>query len=202
MLLWDALGRRAAPGVRPPAAAGQREAPEAVEAARPRRPRALPRPRATCPRRWSTTWPCSAGRRVTTRDADTRRAGGRASASRTSTTRPAFFDVKKLRALQRRAHPRPAARRVRRVGRRPFLPSTWDRRRRFAPTGRTRWCRSASSCWPTCRPLVDFLFLRSPRRRGRVGQGRGKHDAAGTMLDAAIDAYADCDWEAGRSRRR
>ena len=92
-------------GVRPHAAAREREAPEAVEAARHGRARALPRRGLSCPRRCATTSCCSAGRRPTTARSCRSRRSSSCSGSRTSTRRPRSSTSKKLDGVQRRVHP-------------------------------------------------------------------------------------------------
>ena len=65
LLLVERARPRRPAGVRPPAAPRQRAAQEAVEATRRRGACPTTATGATCPRRWSTTWRCSAGGRPT-----------------------------------------------------------------------------------------------------------------------------------------
>ena len=96
LLLREALGADDEPGVRPPAADRQRAAPEALEAARRRRPRGLPRPR--LPARGDAQLPRAArvgpGRRR--RDPARSRRSSAEFRLEDVTTSPAFFDLKKL----------------------------------------------------------------------------------------------------------
>ena len=96
LCLGDALGLEYRPDLRPPPRARERAAQEAVEAARRRLGRRSSRTRATCPPRWSTTWPCSAGGRTTaSRSARSRRSVEQFRLEDVNSS-PAFFDVKKL----------------------------------------------------------------------------------------------------------
>ena len=83
ILLWQALEFGPLPVVRPPAAAGQRAAQEALQAARRRLRRRLQGARLPRARRCATTSPCSAGGRPTTSRCARSRRSSTCSGSRT-----------------------------------------------------------------------------------------------------------------------
>ena len=100
VLIYEALGADAA-GVRAPVARARARPRAAVEAPRRDERRGVSRARLFCPRRWSTTWRCSAGRRARTRSScrSPRWRGG--STSTTVSHSAAVFDTGKLAWMNR-----------------------------------------------------------------------------------------------------
>ena len=202
----DRRGARAGPParVRPPADPREREAPEAVQAARRRVGRRLPGPGVPARRPWSTTWPCWAGDRPT------------ASRSGPSTEivelfrledvnpSPAFFDVRKLthvngeyiRALPAEEFLRPGGRvrDSRRTGSGPRC-GGWRRR-----------CSNGSPTLAEAEGYVDFLLLDAPAIDEAAWQKAMKDERAAAMLDATRAGFERCEWERrgrrGRGPRR
>ena len=130
--------------LRPPAAAGRRPAPQAVQALRRRVGGELPGARASWPRRWPTTWRCWAGDRPTgSRSARWPRSSS-GSGWRTSTRPGAFFDVKKLTHINGTYLRQLSRRGVRQGGGAVGLRPRRRARRRCrtrSRSGRTRWGR-------------------------------------------------------------
>ena len=87
--MWEALGAARAPAarLRPPAGAREREAAEDLRSAATASPSRTTGRRASCPRRWSTTWRCSAGARATGASSSPSTSSWRSSTSATSTIR-------------------------------------------------------------------------------------------------------------------
>ena len=191
LLLRRGARPRRPPGVRPPAAARERAAQEAVEAPRRRVGRRLQGARATCPRRCSTTWRCSAGARPTaSRSADRRDrravpARGRqpvaraSSTSRSSSTSTASGSGRStLDEFVARAAAVP--RRATRAG-------DALARARSARAGAGRRCSTScprTSTGSTVRPTTERSWDKAM-----------KLPVAGDVLDGIVGAYDDVPWE-------
>ena len=195
--------------LRPPADAGERTAPEAVQAPGHGGRRVLPR-RGYLAEPSATTWPCSAGARP--------EEPGEARPSRRWSSEfrledvnhaPAFFDVKKLAVMNGEY--------IRALSVDDFidgLPDPWLARRpacRGRRSGSTRPCsapwprssRSASRVLGEVPAMVDFLFLDEPLdRRGRVEIGGRATTTAPAILAAALAAYASCRLDGGVAAQR
>ena len=201
-------GHRLPAPVRARAADREREAPEAVQAARRRVGGRLPSTAATCPRRWSTTWPRWAG--APPDGVEIRPAGRDRGAVRDRRRHlvARLLRPQEARPLRRRVHPGAVRRRVHRPRPSPGSPASGASRPGPRPTTTRppsppwrRWCRSGSTRLDQVPGYVDFLFRPEPdvdqAAWDKVMVKGG--DAAAAMLDAVADAYRTCDWDARRA---
>ena len=209
LLLRQALGIDERAGVRPPAAHRERASARSSRSGATTSRWATTSTAATCPRPWSTTWPRWAGARPT---------ASRSARSPRSSSCSDLEDVNKrrrllrpeeARPLQRRVHPGPARRRVRRA-----LAS----RGCTAPTPRGPPTRFDPDAFAALAPLVqervkrldevpgyvDFLFLDEPgdrrRRRGRRSWSRAT-TAPPPCSTRMLDAFADVRVDRAGARR-